>query len=157
MQCDFYGRQSVLFTKYNAPDIRSYKSTDEETGRRLVDEGGCDGSPTPRASIRSRWSYDGTVAAIVCYLEGPQNSTTLGRAVAYALGKLLREAPANTALTLRAFYRTGTLSVSELSSALNSGREDLARQGIGMGCSLVPVRALHDSNTVLSLCGLRYQ
>jgi hypothetical protein len=130
-------------------------STDEETGCRLAEE--TEGVPTPRASIRSRWSYDGTVAAVVCYVEGFQTSDSLSRAVDYALKKLLRDAPANSALTFRAFYRTGDISVSDLSTALDTAREELAKNGVGMGNSLIPVCALHDTNTVLSLCGLRYQ
>ncbi|KAF4530126.1 hypothetical protein B566_EDAN001383 [Ephemera danica] len=124
----------------------------EETGCRLGDEG-----DSPKASIRSRWNYDSTVAAVVCYVEGRQDSASLCLAVDYALGKLLREAPANSALSLRAFYRTGSIVSAELCAALDSAREDLARQGLSLGCTLIPVCALHDQNTVLSLCGLRYQ
>jgi diphthine-ammonia ligase len=132
--------------------LSNFSFVDEETGCHLGDE-----SNSPRASIRSRWNYDSTVAAVVCYVEGTQDSASLCRAVDYALGKLLRDAPANSALSMRAFYRTGSLLTAELCAALESAREDLARQGYFLGCTLIPVCALHDQNTVLSLCGLRYQ
>lgn len=87
-------------------------------------------------------------------MEGQQSEDSLARAVEYALGKLTREAPASSALTVRAFYRTGSVDVSTLCRAIERVRADLQ---VELGTTLVPVIALHDENTVLSLCGLRFQ
>jgi hypothetical protein len=87
-------------------------------------------------------------------VEGDQTEDSLTRAVDYALGKLTREAPASSALTVRAFYRTGSVDVKDLSNAISTVRCGLQ---VDLGTTLVPVVALHDENTVLSLCGLRFQ
>ncbi|XP_059481869.1 uncharacterized protein LOC132200428 [Neocloeon triangulifer] len=128
----------------------------EETGCRLTDEGDEFANP-PQANIRSRWSYDGTVAAMVCYVEGHQTLDSLTQAVDYAMGKLLREAPPSSALTVRAFYRTGAVDAEILSEAISRVQSGLREKRIALGATLVPVLSLHDENTVLSLCGLRFQ
>ncbi|XP_065347839.1 uncharacterized protein LOC135944668 [Cloeon dipterum] len=128
----------------------------EETGCLLTDESD-ESANRPQASIRSRWSYDGTVAAVVCYVEGEQTLDSLTHAVEYAMGKLLREAPAASALTVRAFYRTGALDAEVLQEAISRVQSVLLEKRIEMGATLVPVVGLQDEHTVLSLCGLRFQ
>jgi len=95
------------------------------------------------------------VAAVVCYVEGRQTVDSITRAVDYAMGKLMREAPPSSALTVRAFYRTGAIDASALCGAISRVRSSCLP--VEMGTTLVPVVALHDQNTVLSLCGLRFQ
>lgn len=124
-----------------------------------------------RVSIRRRWNYDNTVAAIVCYVStgsstsNPQvcddgckvetlSESQLEEVFVYALGRLIRgdPPPNNPVCSLQVLYRVGRAPTQEtLHSVLGK------LQDFNIVPTVLPVCQLNHPNTFLSLCAVRHE
>ncbi|XP_060804149.1 uncharacterized protein LOC106130468 isoform X1 [Amyelois transitella] len=134
-----------------------------------------------KVAITRRWNYENTVAAFVCYvatgsspstcqlsfpseeaclshrrLAAAMSQSDVEQVLEYALNKLRNKPPGNceeTALKMRIFYQVwSSPSAATLVSALENVR---ARLNVRAAATCVPVLALHNAFTFLSISGLR--
>ncbi|XP_061718289.1 uncharacterized protein LOC133525893 [Cydia pomonella] len=128
-----------------------------------------------KVAITRRWNYENTVAAFVCYVATGSSPSTcqlsfpseeacvshraraaqmtaaeIEAVLEYALGKLLHGRPEPTAVKMRIFYQVW--------SAPPPARILQAARGVGAraAATAVPVLALHNAFTFLSISGLRF-
>ncbi|XP_067011966.1 uncharacterized protein [Anabrus simplex] len=120
-----------------------------------------------RVSIRRRWNYENNVSAVVCYVSaGTSNLNScdssdeskaeicdddLSEIICYTLAKLLHKASPSTVCNLRFFYKVGDAPSPQRIRHLLSQAE-----GFDIVHSIVPVCQLHNSRTLLSICGVRH-
>ncbi|KAI5646299.1 endoribonuclease l-PSP domain-containing protein [Phthorimaea operculella] len=145
----------------------------EETGCNIGDY---------KVAITRRWNYENTVAAFVCYVATGSSPSTcqlsfpseeacashcdtarrmtveqLEQVLEYALKKLLndcREVAAQPAVKMRVLYQVWSAPPTPvILEALSSVR---AHMSCGAAVTAVPVRALHNAFTFLSISGLRF-
>ncbi|XP_047533818.1 diphthine--ammonia ligase [Vanessa atalanta] len=135
-----------------------------------------------KVAITRRWNYENTVAAIVCYVAtgsspstcqvsfpdaeacarhkrsaGGMSAADLDDVLEYALRKLLNDCTRDPlpALYVRIFYQVwGAPSPEALRRAARAAGE---RVGARVALCAVPVSALHNAFTFLSISGLRLQ
>jgi len=121
------------------------------------EETGCYIGSGVKVKIIRRWSYESRVAVIVCRASicdqtGKIGKTELAEIAEYALAKLLQEAAeAEKSLecAVKIFYKVGALNPADIFDVFSSQ--------LSVACSILPVCALIQENTVLSICGARHQ
>ncbi|XP_052750359.1 uncharacterized protein LOC113514122 [Galleria mellonella] len=134
-----------------------------------------------KVAITRRWNYENTVAAFVCYVATGSSPSTcqlsfpseeachshrelasqmrredLEAVLEYALKKLLndtREAESSPAVKMRIFYQAWSAPPAALLAAAAAAARRRLR--VRAAATLVPVAALHNAFTFLSIGGLR--
>ncbi|XP_063364886.1 uncharacterized protein LOC134653450 [Cydia amplana] len=132
-----------------------------------------------KVAITRRWNYENTVAAFVCYVATGSSPSTcqlsfpseeacvshraraaqmttaeIQAVLEYALGKLLHGRPEPTAVKMRIFYQVWSAPPPARILAAVSGVK--ARGAALAAATAVPVLALHNAFTFLSISGLRF-
>ncbi|XP_063538838.1 uncharacterized protein LOC134748038 [Cydia strobilella] len=132
-----------------------------------------------KVAITRRWNYENTVAAFVCYVATGSSPSTcqlsfpseeacvshkaraaqmttaeIEAVLEYALGKLLHGRPEPTAVKMRIFYQVWSAPPPGRILAAVSGVK--ARGAALAAATAVPVLALHNAFTFLSISGLRF-